>query len=64
MRQAWALIGLVFASVSGVAAWASEDLQQLNTDDLQLIWMHPAEDYLAPHVARSFENSMAFQRNI
>ena len=39
-------------------------LQQWQTEDLQLVWFHPAEDYLAPHVARSFENSMAFQKNL
>lgn len=43
---------------------AAEQLQQLQTDDLQLVWFHPAEDYLAPHVARSFENSMDFQKRI
>ncbi len=42
----------------------SSELQQLDTDDLQLVWFHPAEDYLAPHVARSFENSMAWQKRI
>ncbi len=42
----------------------SSELQQLDTSDLQLVWFHPTEDYLAPHVARSFENSMAFQRRV
>ena len=42
----------------------SSELQQLDTDDLQLVWFHPAEDYIAPHVARSFENSIAWQKRI
>lgn len=39
-------------------------MQQLQTDDLQLVWFHPAEDYLAPHVARSFQNSIAWQKKV
>lgn len=35
-------------------------LQQLVTKNLRLIWFHPAEDYLAPYVARCLENSLAF----
>jgi hypothetical protein len=53
------------ALLTGNAAAAessSEPLQQLDTANLKLVWFHPAEDYLAPHVARSFENSMAFQK--
>ena len=42
----------------------AQELKQLQTDDLQLVWFHPTEDYLAPYVARSFENSMAFQQRV
>ncbi|MEO7478938.1 MAG: hypothetical protein ABIT64_06885, partial [Lysobacteraceae bacterium] len=64
MRQATILACLVLAGAMAAPAGAKEDLQQLQTDDLQLVWFHPAEDYLAPHVARSFENSIAFQKKI
>ena len=58
-----------FALLAVVSVWMapahSDDmLQQLQTDDLRLVWFHPAEDYLAPHVARSFENSMTFQKHV
>ena len=42
----------------------SAELNQLQTDDLQLVWFHPTLDYIAPHVARSFENSMAWQQRV
>ena len=42
----------------------SAELHQLQTDDLQLVWFHPTIDYLAPHVARSFENSMEWQKRV
>jgi hypothetical protein len=38
------------------------DLDMLQTKDLSLVWFAPAETYLTPHVARSFENSFAFQQ--
>ena len=44
-----------------VAPAAPPPLQQLQTKDLQLVWFHPQEDYLAPYVARAFENSMQWQ---
>ncbi|MEO5595887.1 MAG: hypothetical protein ABIQ97_01890 [Lysobacteraceae bacterium] len=64
MRRAIAITCIVCASAWVMHADAAEQLQQLQTDDLQLVWFHPAEDYLAPHVARSFENSMAFQKKL
>jgi hypothetical protein len=54
---------LALGALLPAAAPASE-LNQLQTDDLQLVWFHPTEDYLAPHVARSFENSMDFQKRV
>jgi hypothetical protein len=40
------------------------DLKSLQTKDLRLLYFDPAETYLTPYVARSFENSMAFQRKV
>jgi len=51
------------AAILPAPAFAAE-LLQLQTDDLQLVWFHPTVDYLAPHVARSFENSMDFQKRV
>ena len=64
MRLITRLATLALVGAGSIAAQAADPLQQLQTDDLQLVWFHPAEDYLAPHVARSFENSMAWQKNV
>ena len=64
MRLITSLATLALVSAWPIVAPAADPLQQLQTDDLQLVWFHPAEDYLAPHVARSFENSMAWQRRV
>jgi len=72
MRQATVWGGLLFACALAAPVNAREpqpegkviELQQLQTDNLQLVWFHPAVDYLAPHVARSFENSMAWQQRV
>jgi hypothetical protein len=38
------------------------DLSRLETRDLRLLYFDPAETYLTPYIARSFLNSLAFQR--
>ena len=40
------------------------DLSRIETNDLRLLYFDPAETYLTPYVARSFENSFAFQQKI
>ena len=42
----------------------SLELDVLETDNLRLIYIDPFQTYLVPHVARSFENSLAFQRKL
>ena len=61
MRRVCLALGLVLAAFP--AARAAE-LSKLETDDLQLVWFHPTLDYIAPHVARSFENSMDWQKRV
>jgi len=39
-------------------------LDKLETEDLRLLYFDPIQTYLVPHVGRSFENSIAFQRSI
>ena len=46
------------------APTVAQELKQLQTEDVQLVWFHPTEDYLAPYVARSFENSMDWQKRV
>jgi len=40
------------------------DLSRLETIDLRLLYFDPAETYLTPYVARSFENSMRVQQRV
>ena len=42
----------------------SQGLGMLETNDLRLLYFDPTETYLAPHVARVFENAMIRQRSI
>lgn len=48
------------------AAGAAESfsLDLLETDDLRLLYVDPVQTYLTPHVARSFHNSLQFQKYI
>jgi hypothetical protein len=39
-------------------------LSTLETNDQRLVYIEPMQSYLAPHMARCFENSMAFQRKL
>ncbi|HZZ36839.1 MAG TPA: hypothetical protein VFE03_14035, partial [Caulobacteraceae bacterium] len=40
------------------------DLNTLETKDLDLLYFDPTETYLTPYLARSFQNSLAFQEKI
>ena len=43
---------------------AEIDLSTLKTGDLELLYFDPAQTYLTPYVARTFEHSLAFQRKL
>jgi len=43
---------------------ASAQYAVIETDELRLIYVDPLTTYLAPHVARCFINSMAFERSL
>ena len=45
-------------------AEARAQFQSLETDDLRLVYLRPTHAFLAPHVARCFENSLAFHRKL
>jgi len=59
-----AYLSVVLAALAPPPAEAAGELQELQTEDLQLVWFHPHLDYLAPHVARCFENSMDWQKKV
>ena len=54
----------LLAGSTGAALADDLGLSVLETDDLRLIYFDPAQTYLVPHVVRSFENSLDFQRRV
>jgi len=63
LGPAWHIC-LQAALLLAVAQPASAQLASIETRDLRLIFFKGTEEYLAPHAARAFENSMAFQSNL
>ena len=61
VKSTWLIAACVLAS--GRVAAKPFEMDMLETKDLRLLYTDP-EGYLAPHVARSFENSLKFQRSI
>jgi hypothetical protein len=51
---------LLGQEVSAESFW----MDQMETDDLRLLYFGSRTSYLVPHIMRSFENSMEFQRYI
>nr|MEA2798333.1 hypothetical protein [Phenylobacterium sp.] len=43
---------------------AEIDLSTIKTDNLELLYFDPAQTYLTPYVARTFEHSLAFQMKL
>ena len=50
--------------LAGAVPAARAQLSTLETEDLRLVYFSPAQSYLAPHVARCFENSFGFHRKL
>lgn len=49
---------------SGSASGAPFVMDYIETDDFRLLYLDPFQTYLTPHIARTFENSLEFQRRI
>jgi hypothetical protein len=76
--RAAALIGILALNAYGAPAFAQTapdkpkshppteeiDLSRIETPDLRLLYFDPAETYLTPYIARSFLNSLQFQKKI
>ena len=52
------------ATVSLLPLLAAAQLSTIETDRLRLIYLEPLQSYLAPHAARCFHNSLAFQQRL
>jgi len=48
----------------GQAAAAGLEMDFIETEDFRLLYLDPLQTYLTPHVARTFENSLDFQRRV
>ena len=64
MRAPAALVLLAILVWLLLPAPVGAELSVLETKDLQLIYFSPGQSFLAPHVARCFENSLRFQRRL
>ena len=54
---------LALASIA-FARPAAAQLRAVETPEMRLVYFDPAETFLVPHVARTFLNSLAFQRRL
>ena len=66
MKNGFSRISVLICSLVVVSNAAAESfaLDLLETDDLRLLYFDPMQTYLTPHVARSFHNSLEFQKYI
>ncbi len=48
----------------GFSALYAQKLKVLKTDNLNLVYYHNAHTYVVPHLARCFENSLGFYKNL
>jgi hypothetical protein len=60
----WQTLLLAACLFSGPAAAAPFVMDYIETDDFRLLYLDPFQTYLTPHIARTFENSLEFQRRI
>jgi hypothetical protein len=58
------LVTLLLIGTLAMAAPAAAQFETLETDDLRLVYLEPLQGYLAPHVARCFENALAFHEKL
>src|ERR1700730_15909172 len=61
MRRVICALGLV--SIAFVRP-AQAQLRAIETPELRLVYFDPTETFLVPYVARTFLNSLAFQRRL
>ena len=60
-------LGVALASLLALAAGATDSHAQLTsteTGNLTLVYIHPTQTFIVPHVGRSFENAFAFHRKL
>src|SRR5580693_1845522 len=61
MRVRGVAFAVLFGLVGGSASGATLGISELDTKDLELLYIDPLQTYMTPYIARSYENSLAFQ---
>src|ERR1051326_1953484 len=56
--------GLLLFLLAGIAPAASTRLYIQATDHIEVLYYSPAHEYLVTHLIRSYENALAFERNL
>jgi hypothetical protein len=66
MRRFWSgvLVSAALSAIPAAAAAAPFEMDELETEDLRLLYFDPLTTHLVPHVTRSFHNSLQFQQEI
>ncbi len=64
MRVIRIVVFLVAVLVAGAVKAEPFELDLIETEDLQLLYIDPFQTYLTPHTIRTFQNSIAFQKQI
>jgi hypothetical protein len=55
---------IAFVLLFSVARPAHAQFTATETKDVSVIFLHPTQTYIVPHVGRSFENALAFHRKL
>ena len=66
-RRAWRALSAaapVLLLLAAALPGRAQDLGRLETKDLRLVYTKGGESFLVPHAARTFQNSMGFQRRM
>jgi len=60
----WKLVPfLLMITFVGISQADPFEMDVLETEDVRLLYFDPVQTYLVPHMARSFHNSLAFQKS-
>jgi hypothetical protein len=63
-RPAIPFVAALTIVLSSVAVPASAQLSLLEAENVRLVYVDPTQSYLVPHAARTYLNSLAFQRKL
>ena len=53
-----------FLTVTGAAAPCLAQFTATDTNNVSVVYLHPTQSFIVPHVGRSFENALAFHEKL